>query len=484
MKKYWKYLIAAAAIAVSAPTFTACSDNDVVDPYSLNYCYVYQPSSTYAQLEYKANGEFLVDIANPLQVMPVRLTKPAPRDLNITVGIDESLVAEYNEANGTDYKFLTGCSILNPTLKINAGEYVSTKTVTQSVPNPDDETGEGMIDEQFLRYDSITVSFGDMTGFQTGEQDYILPVVITNGDGTTISKSSRIFLTFSSTYKSNKVTASYVNYVSIDPDEDGWETAFTNLTIPEFFTTQWAADDPISISVQMDNSLIAGYNQENGTEYLALNGSSVKSTTVNIAKGAQSGDLQLTLGNYTGVAAGNEYLIPLKLSLLDGKGAELDGETVFVSISNVPNELTAVYNYQPAGFTLIPYESSWSGNNYSLSAGEDENMTHILVNSDNYHGFEPGDVSTVDLGSTKTVGMFSFMFYAWYYSTTEIENVQTSTDGNKWTDWGAVELGDEQYWYITFSKPAKFRYIRWVWGGPAYSSYYGTFARNISFYSK
>lgn len=480
MKKFWKYL-AISAIAVGAMPMVSCSDDDAVDPYTLNYCYVYQPYSTYAQLEYKANGEFLVDIANPLQVMPVRLTKPASRDLNITVGIDESLVAEYNEANGTDYKFLTGCSIVNPNLKIKAGEYVSTKTVTESVVNPDDETD--VRDEQFLRYDSITVSFGDMSGFQTGEQDYILPVVITNGDGTTISKSSRIFLTFSSTYKANKVSADYVTYVSIDPEEEGWETAYTNLTVSDFLNTQWAADDPISVSVQLDNSLIAGYNEENGTEFLTLNGSSVKSNTLNIAKGAQTADLQLTLGNYTGVADGDQYLLPLKLSLLDGKGAELETETVFVSISNLPNELTAVYNNQPDGFTLIPYETSWNGTNLSISEGQ-EDMSAILVNANNYHGFEPGDVSTIDLGSPKNVSMFSIMFYAWYYSTTEIENVQVSTDGEKWTDWGSVDLGDEQYWYITFSKPAKFRYIRWVWGNPAYSSYYGTFARNISFYTK
>lgn len=482
MKKFWKYL-AISAIAVGAVPMVSCSDDDTVDPYTLNYCYVYQPYSSYAQLEYKANGEFLVDIANPLQVMPVRLTKPASRDLHITVGIDESLVAEYNEANGTDYKFLTGCSIINSLMNVRKGDYVSSKFVEQGTVIVDEEGNETVATEMTLVNDSITVSFGDMSGFMTGESDYILPIVITNGDGTTISKSSRIFLTFSSTYKANKVVADYVTNVSIDPDEQGWETAYTNLTLPEFLKTQWAADDPISVSVQLDNSLIAGYNEENGTEFLTLNGSSVKSNTINIAKGAQTADLQLTLGNYTGVADGNQYLLPLKLSILDGKGAELEAETVFVSISNIPNELTAVSNYQPGGFTLIPYETSWTGTNLSTTYGE-EDMTAILVNSSNFFGFEPGDVSTIDLGSPKNVSMFSFRFYAWYYATNELENVQVSTDGEKWTDWGSVSLGDEQSWYITFSKPTKFRYIRWVWGDPAYSSYYGTFATNISFYTK
>ena len=60
-------------MAVGLLPMAACSDDDAVDPYTLNYCYVYQPYSTYAQLEYKANGQFLVDVANPLSVMHPRI---------------------------------------------------------------------------------------------------------------------------------------------------------------------------------------------------------------------------------------------------------------------------------------------------------------------------------------------------------------------------------------------------------------------------
>ena len=99
-------------------------------PYDINYCYLYQPNSTFARLEYKANGEFLIDINDPLALKPVRLTKPAPRDLSVKVGIDPSLVDEYNQANNTEYTFLEGASIVNPVLTIPAGQYVSPEVIT------------------------------------------------------------------------------------------------------------------------------------------------------------------------------------------------------------------------------------------------------------------------------------------------------------------------------------------------------------------
>ena len=101
MKKFWHYIAVCAVVATIAP-LTSCDDDDTVDPYDINYCYLYQPNSTFARLEYKANGEFLIDINDPLALKPVRLTKPAPRDLSVKVGIDPSLVDEYNQANNTE----------------------------------------------------------------------------------------------------------------------------------------------------------------------------------------------------------------------------------------------------------------------------------------------------------------------------------------------------------------------------------------------
>lgn len=479
MKKFWKYL-AISAIAVGALPMASCSDDDAVDPYTLNYCYVYQPNSTYAQLEYKANGEFLVDIANPLQVMPVRLTKPATRDLNITVAIDESLVAEYNEANGTSYKFLTGCSIINPTLKIKAGEYISTKTVTETIPDPDDESGEGTISNQVVVNDSITVSFGDMSGFRTGDVDLILPIVITNGDGTTISKSSRIFLTFSSNYKANMISCKYLTQISNNPDIEGWETANTNLSLVNFFRSQWAADDEIQISATINNSKIDAYNVENVSNLLPLAGTSVKNPTITIAEGSFTANLDLTLGDYSGIANGEEYLIPIDLAITKGEGAELETSTVYVAVINIPNEIYGA-DYG-SGLSKVTPESSWTAMLYGADYEEESNF---LFDGSMYTSVEPGDVIECNLGSVKTLDAFALRWYAYYYMGAEIENIQTSVDGVKWVDWGSAAAPSTyaSTWYLSFSKPAKFQYIRWTIGEEGEYSW-GMYVRNVYFYTK
>lgn len=485
MKKFWKYL-AISAIAVGAMPMVSCSDDDAVDPYTLNYCYVYQPYSTYAQLEYKANGEFLVDISNPLAVMPVRLTKPASRDLNITVGIDESLVAEYNEANGTDYKFLTGCSIANSPLKIKAGDYISTKTIQQTFVDPDAEEGENMITEDIVVNDSITVSFGDMSGFMTGETDYILPIVITNADGATISKSSRIFLTFSSTYRANQVSVNYLSKVAIDVEADGWQSAYTNLTVDDVFTGQWLADDDIVISTTIDNSLIAAYNEANNTTYAPLPGTSLKSSTATIAKGQQSAPLQFTLGNYTGVENGAEYLIPVKVSLQSGVGAELDDDVVYVLISNIPDEIypTGSNSDNTSGFNKLTDISKWNGTVELVDYGTTFSLNSMFNNTGyGYVDSYESDIVNIDLGEVIEISMFQIKFYSGSYAAMSIDNVETSIDGTTWKSWGSVELGKSTYWNLEFSKPNSFRYIRWI-NGPQTSSWYEVSYRSLSFYTK
>ena len=464
-------------MAVGLLPMAACSDDDAVDPYTLNYCYVYQPYSTYAQLEYKANGQFLVDVANPLSVMPVRLTKPAPKDMNITVGIDDSLVAESNEANGTDYAFLTGCSILNSPLKIKAGEYVSTKAAEIGSTIIDEEGNETVVTETIFVNDSITVSFGDMSGFMTGETDYILPIVITGADGATISNSSRIFLTFSSTYHSNKISVDYLTTVSNNTDEEGWETANTNLTLTNFFNCEWNADDEIQIKASIDNSKIAAYNQENGTGYIALNGTSVKTPTVTIAEGNNSGNLQLTLGDYTGVANDIEYLIPIDLELIKGEGASLEATTVYVEVTSTPKEVY-VSDYA-TGLTLIQPSSNWTATEVGDDYTEDASF---LFTGSNYT-YCPETSFEIDLGEVTTVDAFSLRWYSYYYQAAEVTNIQLSKDGEKWEDWGAA-ASPGQYastWYLTFSKPASFRYMRFYVG---LERSYGVYFRQISFFNK
>lgn len=39
MKKFWHYIAVCAVVATIAP-LTSCDDDDTVDPYDINYCYL------------------------------------------------------------------------------------------------------------------------------------------------------------------------------------------------------------------------------------------------------------------------------------------------------------------------------------------------------------------------------------------------------------------------------------------------------------
>ncbi len=451
MKKYWKY-IAMFAVAAAMMPLTAC-DDEVVDPYDINYIYFYQPNETFASLEYKANGSFLVDIPDTVQLVPVRLTKPAPTNMNIEIAFDPSLVDEYNQANGTDYVYLEGAELLTPSMHIAQGEYISP--------------------------DSIKVDFSNRDGFKTENENLILPIVIRQANGgVTISKSSRIFLTFSSTYHPNWVSVKENFIISNNTEEEGWETANTNYTISDFFTTEWSADAQIDVNIEIDNSLIEAYNRTNATEYKPIQ-VTLSQNVVSIAAGESTADLAFTLGDYTGVANGEEYLIPVKMSVDEESGAGLKDEVSYIIVTELPMEVYASTNL--GAFSLIPYDASWTAINHSVNYGE-EDFEYILPDNQNYYGVETGDVMEVDFGTVRNIRVLGLEFYAWYYALNNVDNIQTSVDGITWSNWGSASLGMDDTWYITFSKNAKCRYIRWSVGDYSYSSYYGCFFTNVRFY--
>lgn len=454
MKKYWKYLIAAAAIAVSAPTFTACSDNDEVDPYSINYVYMRQPNDTYANVEYKFNGDFLSGLEDPLALVPVRLTKPAPCDVTVEIAIDPTLVEEYNEANNGDYVFLTGAEVLTPKLTIKKGEYISE--------------------------DGIVIGFTDHSGFFDQTKDLVLPVVVkaANG-GVVLSKSSRIFLTFTSTYHANLISLTSDLSIFNDTDEEGWETANTNYTFENFLHAEWPVDDAVKVTLAIDNSLVATYNTENGTNYQTLPGTTLGATALEIPVGESGVDLSIKLGNYSGVANDIEYLVPVKINFVSGDGALLPEAFQVAYI-----EVTAVERVLSASTSRNENFTQFFGTNWSATEDGDD-ISYALTADDDYFSMTKGNQVVIDLGETVTVGEFCLTFYAWYYGLTNIDNVETSLDGNSWTSWGNVQLPDyAKTSYIAFSKPSKMRYIRYINGDYGYSDWYGSFLINITIWQK
>lgn len=196
MKRFFNIAtIALAALSIAA----GCQKEEPVDPYTINFVYVFAPSLNDFSLQYYPNGEFKSSIPENQVLVPVRCTKPAPADMTVTFEADPSLVEKYNQENGTQCSLLEKAVIGNSSLVIRKGEYISA--------------------------DSLKVTY-DLLEFQDGKGEYLLPLVITSVKGaeTTLSERSVIYLHYTSTELFANVAAAPAG--TLVSDTSGWKLEF------------------------------------------------------------------------------------------------------------------------------------------------------------------------------------------------------------------------------------------------------------------
>lgn len=197
-------MIGLAAVALLA----SCEDKDKnveIDPYATNWIYLEKPSMTAYNAMFTASSGWVLPFDSLQTVSRARCTKPAPADVKVTMKIDESLVAAYNDAHATDYEFLTGVVLEKNTLTIPKGEYVSVDTV-KVVHNSDHQ---------------------DLTA--NGTKTYLLPVVIDSYNGSlTKSEQSVVYLTYSATEVIGHVVK---EYVGTEIDKANWHVTYDGADI-------------------------------------------------------------------------------------------------------------------------------------------------------------------------------------------------------------------------------------------------------------
>lgn len=430
MKKLYKYALWLAAAVAIAP-MTACNDNDEVDPYTLNYVYLYQPDDTHANVEYKANGDFMSGLTDdPLEIVPVRLTKPAPADMQVEIAIDPTLVDEYNEEKGTEYTFLKGAEVLTPTLTILKGKYISEQP--------------------------ITVAFTSHDGFTGDAENLILPIVIKNAPGCQTSKSSRVFLTFNSTYRPNYINASSaVRYANALVELPNWQDDFKEIDLNSLFSLTYAPYEDVKVTVEIDPSKVAEYNETYGTSLTLKSDCSLASGTVTVTPEQTGANFKLKTGDLSTMTAGTSFVVPLTLKSVEGGSVETGTpKTVFIVMRAVAKELTIssteykgrAINY-PAGTTAFLNETvDW----------------YDKINPDSWgYGYvKTTDVLTIHLGSE--VMLCSMYFDHWYssYAPKKV-SLQTSVDGETWDDWGTA-TADNYYgqYYLNLSYSCNVKHIK------------------------
>lgn len=191
--------------AVSLLASCAKEEATGTDPYATNWLYLEKPSTTAFSGTFTANNGWVVPFEEEQTISRVRCTKPAPQDVKVTLKIDESLVAVYNEAHGTDYELLTGVVLETNTLIIPKGEYISTETL-KVVHNGDHQ-------------DLI----------ENGTKTYLLPIAIASSTGSlTRSEQGITYLTYSASEVLGHVVQSYVG---TEISKNAWTVTYDGTDI-------------------------------------------------------------------------------------------------------------------------------------------------------------------------------------------------------------------------------------------------------------
>lgn len=470
--KFWKVFTAFAA-GVALMPLAACDNEDYTSSpnrpdYDINYVYLYEPVQAYSSIEFKATGDFLENLDNPLALTPVRCTKPAPADIHVQVVIDPTLVDSYNEANKTDYGFLTGVELVSSEFTIPKGEYLSTEEIAMNV-----------VDREALKQN---------------QKDLILPIKIEtlSGDGK-ISEHNEVYIHF--IYEANFITVSPYYQELLGQDPSTWSASMATLTLSDALSSSWAADGDLTFTVEPSSDYVAAFNEKygKGYEYQFLEGVTVKSAK--IAQGASKGDIVLSASVPSGMASGTRYVVPLRIKSVSGIGAELtsDEEICYVAVYVPPFTLMSG---TPEG-SRISYDSSmnWTlsvnGSKVAQEATEDssESLWSELFLCNGYVApWAEGDVCEIDFGQTYNLSGLGMSFYAWYYALVDFKSFEYSADGSTWNSavidftWSAYSSTGT----IKFSFPVEARYLRFTIGEPNYNytNYEDIWNTGIYFYAK
>lgn len=203
-------MIAFAAVALLAGC--AQKEEGPVDPYSVNWLYFEAPLTNSFEAIFSKEFGFL-DPFQEQQNIPftIRTTKPAPTDSKITVSVDESLVAVYNEANGTDYQMLSGVQIAKSEVLLKKGEYLSIDTLRVTHLDHDD-----------------LMSAGDKT--------YLIPITVTDLPGSFEKSERAIFYLFYTVSETTALGRVEKDYFGTQIDRSAWKVTYYGYDITSTVT--------------------------------------------------------------------------------------------------------------------------------------------------------------------------------------------------------------------------------------------------------
>ena len=300
-----------------------------------------------------------------------------------------------------------------------------------------------------------------------------------------MSQTSKMFLTFTSTYKANKVyigtgagtTVKLLDGKVNEPEDPS--RIYWNAMVG----TEWTPDDDITVHLEIDNKLIDSYNAINGTDYKPMANVALETSVMHIKKGEYGPEETFALtfsDKMASVKVGENYIVPVVVSKVEGVGAGLsDRITCYLTFNviELPNAYTAT---SPTGTSIQDF-TNWNvtvdGNSYgswgewksilekTATIGYIQSNQQILVEA-----AEPTEISSMVLS------------YMSRYTYSGKASIETSLDGETFKN-NELELPYGTAQFVSFRKPVKAKYIRITFADGYFSSYSGAILNRLRIYT-
>lgn len=459
------------AMLLSAAALTGCSEDETYDVYGEKTNRVYVDPNQSNVTECTVYKTPIGLCGDALANVHIRMQYPAQQTVKVSGAADMSLVAEYNEQNSTEYAALPDAAV--KALEITPAEM---------------EGGKNTADMQVLLPTEARTSLT--------ESDYVLPIRISTpggkDDGREISTLDDKSMAYLVIHTSDEEIASLTGSKTVDCNIintpvgvfGGVDSKFTVSLKASVYTD-------VQLSAEIDNSLIAAYNEENGTSYEALPSdfaSALKINAATIKPGELSGDVAVTMDNEKAKQLSGSYIVPMHIAMTYSDGTKkVFDEPVYTTIgvkeslindnaTSIPGTKGDVKTYSVVSAENLDPEE------FSGLFSDDWNASWPFLEKKETAAF------TVDLGAEKNLVAFNIDNYVGKEYTLYFSN-----DGNTWKEIGSTAghtaVYDRSTWeqaYVMYGA-VKCRYIKaemkldknsWAW---SYGSYAAISALNFYF---
>lgn len=374
-------------------------------------------------------------------------------DADISLVVDNSLVNSYNDYYYTDYKSLDPALVtFSGPLHFAAGTQVTAEPVTITISDFSKvEDGEYLV--------PLRADFPKDSKFSANTNKEIRYLIITKSTGI------------------NNVTFAGEQLVRISVLElpDGSVTGDVSHSVSAAFSG--TAPVATEMALIIDPSLVAAYNQKNGTDYAAIAASDVAvSGKLLVEKGANaSSSVSVSMADLTKLTA-QKSMIAMRVDLsgqTDYQPATETSTVKYILVSRSKNNVEA--GATSVDGKVIEDRSGWvysiEGQGTGAIGGFDNGQMFDGDNRQMGWYSSVGGKRWVQIDMTKPqtiVGCrMGMVLGSTSYQTYKLYDIQTSLDGTDWTDQSirdeAVAIGnaDGNGWqYVKFLTPVECRYVR------------------------